>query len=137
MTDKEVTDLLGRTFKGDCTALVRQLAKQLIVERQCAKAICEALVRQRLRVIDMERGTNRKRVLIVDAPPANEHEGGELVIYQDPEIDVLVVQTKEPWSSEKFFDSFYDDTPMSERFRRMPGELSARYETAWTRKPRT
>lgn len=134
MNDKELLALTERTFKGDSTALVRQLAKQLILERSCNKTFIEQMCRQRMRVFDMKREVKFNRVLILDAPAGSDKTNGDLVVYQDPAIELVVVPIREPWESAKFYDVLDDaiaGLPM--KFRQMPGELSARYETTWTR----
>lgn len=139
MTDKDLLAMTQRTFKGDSTGLVRQLANQLLLERSCNKAVIENMVRQRMRVVEMERRMKPVgRVLLIDAPAVDPMmSNGDLIVYTDPAIDFCMVKLSTPWESPDFETELETELGSErERFRQMPWELGPRYEAAWSRKPR-
>lgn len=126
-----------RRYSGDCTQLVHGLIKQLITANELNKTAIEQMLRDRSRVVEMDKRMKPiGRVLVIDTPPVRpELNDGTIEVYSDPGVD-LVIATSPVEPHDPVYETAleWELRSVAQRFREMPWEVGPRYHTSWARR---
>lgn len=136
-TDKQLVSLESANHsKGDRTAMIQKLARELRTERSVGRELVKQLLRYRTRVIHMETAFKPVgRVLLVDNPPIQEGvDHGFLEAYIDPLVQVCWVTPPVHYHDPQYDEALeWELSGTGEMFRRMPWEVGPYRKTGWTR----
>lgn len=136
LNHKQLSGMLQRRYSGECTNLVHNLVRQLMNENALNKTALEQTMRERSRVLEMDRRLKPiGRVLMVDLPPFEiGYDFGCVEVYSDPGVDISLVQSCVTPHDQKYDELLEQELKkLPERFKVMPWEIGPRYCSTWTR----
>lgn len=135
-TPEQLVEMSRRQYRGDCTAMVHAMARQLLATGHFNNTITEQWIRDRARIIELQRFDRPSgRVLMVDLPPFDEErDHGAVQVYSDMGIELFHVSAPVGVHDPAYDEALVwalSDAPW--HFQGMPWRLGTGYSTTWTR----